>query len=39
MGKRKITIVRVDWVLADDGKPISSTRIKRGEIDRYGASI
>ncbi len=39
LGKRKITIVKVDWVLAEDGKPISSTRIKRGEIDRYGGII
>ncbi len=39
LGRRKITIVKVDWVLAEDGKPISSTRIKRGEIDRYGGVI
>ncbi len=39
LGKRKIRIVKVDWVLAEDGKPISSTRIKRGEIDRYGRVI
>ncbi len=39
LGKRKIKIVKVDWVLADDGRPISSTRIKRGEIDRYGGVI
>ena len=39
MGKNKIKIVKVDWVLAEDGKPISSTRIKRGEIDRYGKKI
>ncbi|MDK2796414.1 MAG: pantetheine-phosphate adenylyltransferase [Archaeoglobaceae archaeon] len=39
MGKREIRIVKVDWVLAKDGKPISSTRIKKGEIDRYGSLI
>ncbi|RUM34954.1 MAG: phosphopantetheine adenylyltransferase [Archaeoglobus sp.] len=40
--KRKmceIKIVVVDWVMADDGKPISSTRIKAGEIDRYGRVV
>ncbi len=36
MGKRPIEIVRVDFVVAGDGKPISATRIKNGEIDRYG---
>lgn len=32
----QIEIVLVDYVLADDGLPISSTRIKRGEIDDHG---
>jgi pantetheine-phosphate adenylyltransferase len=39
LGKKEIEIVKVDFVLADDGEPISSTRIKRGEIDRYGVLI
>lgn len=39
IGKNEIEIVKVDFVMAEDNQPISSTRIKRGEIDRYGNSI
>jgi pantetheine-phosphate adenylyltransferase len=35
----RIEIVLVDYVLADDGLPISSTRIKRGEIDEHGRVV
>ncbi len=35
-GMKEIEVVVVDWVIAEDGKPISSTRIRAGEIDRYG---
>ena len=35
-GLPAITIVCVDFVLAQDGRPISSTRIHWGEIDDHG---
>lgn len=31
-----LDIIVIDWVLADDGIPISSTRIRRREIDMEG---
>jgi len=39
IGKKPITIVVVDFVLAYDKKPISATRIKDGEIDRFGFNL
>jgi len=35
-GRSPIRIVSVEYVLAEDGVPISSTRIARGEIDIHG---
>lgn len=35
-GNAEIEIVRIDYVMADDNVPISSTRIGQGEIDVHG---
>ena len=38
-GKKPLLIFVMKMVLADDGKPISSTRVRRQEVDKYGHLI
>ncbi|MDO5845469.1 MAG: phosphopantetheine adenylyltransferase [Methanocorpusculum sp.] len=36
MGKRMVDLYQIQCVMAKDGRAVSSTRIYRGEINRYG---
>ncbi|MFA9437806.1 MAG: phosphopantetheine adenylyltransferase [Candidatus Bathyarchaeota archaeon] len=38
-GKKPLLIFVITMVLADDGKPITSTRVRKQEVDRYGHLI
>jgi len=38
-GRRPLLIFCIMMVLAEDGEPISSTRIRRQEVDRYGRLV
>jgi pantetheine-phosphate adenylyltransferase len=35
-GFKPLDVILIDWVLADDGRSISSNRIRKGEIDEQG---
>jgi pantetheine-phosphate adenylyltransferase len=38
-GLKSLQIVPIDLLLAEDRRPISSTRIRRGKIDRHGRLV
>ena len=38
-GKKPLEIITIPFVLAEDGRPISSTRIRRKEIDENGVVL
>jgi pantetheine-phosphate adenylyltransferase len=39
IGAKPVKVITVELVKADDGSKISSTRIRTGEIDRYGRRL
>lgn len=38
-GRPMVDIYQIECVMADDGKAVSSTRICKGEINRYGEAV
>jgi pantetheine-phosphate adenylyltransferase len=38
-GRKEFAVVRIPWVLADDFMPVSSFRIRNGEIDPHGKRL
>ena len=38
-GLKPLRVFVVDMVLAEDGRPLSSSRVRAGEVDRFGRMV